>query len=85
MQKSLDYNEWRNFLTVLEKAKVACHNSGQDVNDHFVGVNDIVLLGSGSEREVEDYKLTRYACYLVAQNGRGHKETRAKGKSKGHK
>lgn len=74
LQKLLDYTEWRNFLLVIDKAKTACVNSGQSIPDHFVGVNKMVPLGSGSEREVEDIMLTRYACYLIAQNGDPRKE-----------
>ncbi len=74
LQVLLDYDEWRNFLKVIEKAKTACVNSGQDVVDHFVDVNKMVKLGSGSERQVDDMMLTRYACYLIAQNGDPRKE-----------
>jgi DNA-damage-inducible protein D len=69
LQKLLDYDEWRNFLKVIDKAKTACLNSGQNVSDHFVDVNKMVQLGSGSERQIDDIMLTRYACYLIAQNG----------------
>ena len=69
LQKLLGYSDWRNFLNVIEKAKVACSNSEGVISDHFVEINKMVSLGSGSEREVEDYALTRYACYLIAQNG----------------
>jgi DNA-damage-inducible protein D len=69
LQKLLDYDEWRNFLKVIDKARTACFNSGQNVSDHFVDVNKMVQLGSGSERQVNDIMLTRYACYLIAQNG----------------
>jgi DNA-damage-inducible protein D len=74
LQKLLDYAEWRNFLFVIDKAKIACANSGQNIADHFVDVNKMVSLGSGSEREVDDMMLTRYACYLIAQNGDPRKE-----------
>lgn len=69
LQKLLDYDEWRNFLKVIDKAKTACLNSGQNVSDHFVDINKMVKLGSGSERQIDDIMLTRYACYLIAQNG----------------
>ena len=74
VQKLLDYTEWRNFLLVVDKAKIACMNSGQNISDHFVDVNKMVKLGSGSERQIEDIMLTRYACYLIAQNGDPSKE-----------
>ncbi len=74
LQKLLDYEEWRNFLKVIDKAKLACLNSRQNISDHFVDVNKMVTLGSGSERQVEDMMLTRYACYLIAQNGDPRKE-----------
>jgi DNA-damage-inducible protein D len=69
----LGYAEWRNFLNVIEKAKMACTNSGETVKNHFVDITKMVKIGSGSEREVEDIALTRYACYLVAQNGNSAK------------
>jgi DNA-damage-inducible protein D len=69
LQNLLGYNEWRNFLQVINKAKQACETSGHQITDHFVDVNKMVSLGSGSQREVSDVKLTRYACYLIAQNG----------------
>ena len=68
----LGYSQWRNFVGVIDKAKMACENVGHNVSDHFAGVSKMVHLGSGSEREIEDYTLTRYACYLVAQNGFWH-------------
>jgi DNA-damage-inducible protein D len=70
VQHLLGYAEWRNFSsTVISKAKTACDVSGHAALDHFVGVNKMVDLGSGSQREVDDMMLTRYACYLIAQNG----------------
>ncbi|MEN6306375.1 MAG: DNA damage-inducible protein D [Anaerohalosphaeraceae bacterium] len=69
LQKLLDYDEWRNFFKVIDKAKTACLNSGQTISDHFVDTNKMVELGSGSQRQVDDIMLTRYACYLIAQNG----------------
>jgi DNA-damage-inducible protein D len=69
LQHLLGYTEWRNFNTVISKARVACEVSGYPVSDHFVDVNKMVDLGSGSQREVDDLMLTRYACYLIAQNG----------------
>jgi DNA-damage-inducible protein D len=69
LQHLLGYAEWRNFTTVISKAKTACEVSGHSIGDHFVDVNKMVDLGSGSRREVDDIMLTRYACYLIAQNG----------------
>lgn len=69
LQHLLGYAEWRNFGAVLSKARTACEVSGHRVTDHFVEVNKMVDLGSGSQREVDDLMLTRYACYLIAQNG----------------
>ncbi|MBU2638029.1 MAG: DNA damage-inducible protein D [Nanoarchaeota archaeon] len=74
LQKLLDYNDWRNFLKVIDKAKIACEKSGQQVKDHFVGANKMVKIGSETERKIEDIMLTRYACYLIAQNGDPRKE-----------
>src|SRR5277367_284903 len=69
LQEIFNYAEWRNFLKVTDKAREACKHSGVAVCDHFVETNKMVGLGSGSMRELEDVALTRYACYLVAQNG----------------
>jgi len=69
LQVILGYSEWRNFLKVIEKAKSACENSEVLVENHFVDVNKMVELGSGAVRKVDDLALTRYACYLIAQNG----------------
>ena len=74
LQHLLGYDEWRNFNTAISKAKTACEVSGHRVSDHFVGVNKMVGLGSGSQREIEDVMLTRYACYLIAQNGDSRKQ-----------
>ncbi|MFH0905951.1 MAG: DNA damage-inducible protein D [archaeon] len=74
LQNLLDYNEWRNFFGVIEKAKISCENSKQKVSDHFVDVNKMVKVGSEAEREIDDLMLTRYACYLIAQNGDSRKQ-----------
>ena len=69
LQSILGYVQWRNFLLVVEKAKIACEASEIKVSDHFADVSKMVVLGSGSARQIEDIALTRYACYLIAQNG----------------
>jgi DNA-damage-inducible protein D len=69
LQEILNYTKWDNFLKVIEKAKKACENSGSLLSDHFADVGKMVEIGSGSERQIEDIALTRYACYLIAQNG----------------
>jgi DNA-damage-inducible protein D len=69
LQELFNYSEWRNFIKVIDKAKDACKNAGERILDHFVDINKMVVLGSGSERSIDDVALTRYACYLIAQNG----------------
>ena len=74
LQVVLDYKEWRKFEGVIKKAINACENSGISAFDHFVGADKMVKIGSGAYREQTDYKLTRYACYLIAQNGDSRKK-----------
>lgn len=81
LQTALEYTEWRNFLRVIEKAQTACENSGFQVDDHFVDVNRMVPIGSGAERPVDDIQLSRYACYLIVQNGDPRKEVIAIGQT----
>ncbi|MGZ3872809.1 MAG: DNA damage-inducible protein D [Mucilaginibacter sp.] len=69
LQDILGYTKWVNFLNVIDKAKNAAENAGSKVADHFADVGKMVAVGSGAQREVEDIALTRYACYLIAQNG----------------
>ncbi|MDD2537676.1 MAG: DNA damage-inducible protein D [Candidatus Absconditabacteria bacterium] len=69
LQQLLGYTEWRNFIKVIDKAKDSVDTSQVDTSDHFVEINKKVSLGSNAQREIEDIMLTRYACYLIAQNG----------------
>lgn len=69
LQGIFGYADWRNFLNAVEKAKESCAASGEAVGHHFVGITKMIDLGKGAQRSVEDFALTRYACYLIAQNG----------------
>lgn len=81
LQIALEYKEWRNFFKVIEKAMTACNGSDNEISDHFVEVNKMVNIGSGAERELEDMALSRYACYLIVQNGDSRKKVIALGQS----
>jgi len=81
LAKALEYNEFRNFLNVIEKAKEACANSRHDIVDHFVDVTDMIDIGKGGQRQAADVRLSRYACYLVVQNGDPAKTVIANGQT----
>ena len=81
LQGVLEYTQWRNFLKVIDKAKEACENAQQSTPDHFADVGKMVTLGSGSQREIEDIMLSRYACYLIVMNGDPRKEVIALGQT----
>ena len=74
LARLLDYADYRNFLKIVEKAKDACTNTGVSVSDHFVDATDMIDIGKGASREVETVRLSRYACYLTAQNGDARKQ-----------
>lgn len=77
----LEYTDWRNFVEVMKKAAEACKNSGQQPKNHFVRVTEMVQIGSGANRPVDDFKLSRYACYLIVQNADPGKEVIALGQT----
>jgi len=75
LMKIFDYSQWQSFLPVINKAKRACTNSGKNVDDQFMVVNELIEVGKGALYKAKGYHLTRYACYLIAQNGDSSKET----------
>ncbi len=81
LQKALDYKEWRNFKVVIDKAITSCENSKFNVLDHFVEVNKMIEIGKKAKRKVSEYKLSRYACYLIMQNADPSKEVIALGQT----
>ncbi len=74
LQHLLGYSKWENFVKVIQKAKEACTNAGEEVNYHFPDVRKTIAMPKGAEKEIEDILLTRYACYLIAQNGDSRKD-----------
>lgn len=81
LSKALEYSEYRHFISVINRAKEACEKSGNKISDHFEDILDMVLIGSGAERKIDDVKLSRYACYLIVQNADPSKEVVALGQT----
>jgi DNA-damage-inducible protein D len=81
LSKALEYSEYRHFIPVIERAKEACANSGQQIADHFEDILEMVNIGSGAQRKTESVKLSRYACYLIVQNADPGKEVVALGQT----
>ena len=81
LSEVLQYKKWENFAKVIDRAKLACRNSGFEIDDHFPKVRKMVEIGSNTTRELLDYELSRYACYLIVQNGDPRKEVIALGQT----
>lgn len=81
LQPALEYSQWRRFADAIERAKIACEKSGHKVADHFAGAGKMVNVGSGAKRIVDDFALSRYACYLIVMNGDPRKEIIALGQT----
>jgi len=81
LSEVLQYKKWENFAKVIDRAKLACQNSGFEIDDHFPEVRKMVGIGSNAVRELIDYELSRYACYLIVQNGDPRKEVIALGQT----
>jgi len=81
LSKLLEYTQWRNFENVISKAKISCENNNEKIENHFADVSDMVEIGSGAEREIEDVRLSRFACYLIIQNADPSKKIVALGQA----
>ena len=81
LQPILEYTQWRRFADAIDRAKIACQNSGIDLDQHFADAGKMITLGHGAVREIEDFMLSRYACYLIVMNGDPRKEVIAVGQT----
>ena len=81
LSAALDYTQWRNFAKVIDKAMLSCQNSGFECADHFAEVSKTIKMPKGANKKITDYELSRYACYLIVQNGDSHKEPIALGQT----